>query len=291
LPLTRRLTYTSSIFILFSFTIVLATMIHNSIHGIVSLYIRHIIVVDAKAGSATRTPTLSLVMSGECISTSKTATALGARMRAFSGVKLGVTLQVMQTAETSLACWAFVRLLLAVGQQMTFEIVVSREVGGAVWTFVALGGWRLGAVLVPRQTHLARRCPGVVLWLQRSGEGEGTVAGVLIGIGGNVLVMLWRRRLLVLGRAFHVDLRSGALHGRCGGSMVGVVGAKAGEADGARLHVVARHAARLGDDQGLLGLFHGPTHVRRRVLAVVVVHGRLGCTDEALDDGMRRIGT
>lgn len=138
LPLTRRLTYTSSVVVFLSFAIMFASVVHDAIHGIVSLPIRHVIVVEPEARSAAGASALSFVVSGQCVSTSKSTSALGAGMRAFSRVKFCVAFQIVQTPETSLAGRTFIWLFLTVRQEMTFQVMVSREVSSNTDT---CGAW------------------------------------------------------------------------------------------------------------------------------------------------------
>lgn len=113
LPLTRRLTHSSAVFVFLSFAIVFATVVHYAVHAIFALALAHFVVVEAEAGSATGAPALAFVVASQCVSAGKPAATLRTGVRTLSRVQLGVALQVVQTAESSLARGTFVGLLLA----------------------------------------------------------------------------------------------------------------------------------------------------------------------------------
>lgn len=114
-------------------------------------------------------------------------------------------------------------------------------------------------------------------------ESEGSIAGVVARVRRNGLVVVllrrWGGRLLQLRRP-----RDGFCGSRRRGSRQ-VVGAKAGEAHGAGLHVVSSNTSALGDDEGLGGPLQRRTHLRglrRPVFGSAHCHL---CAQQVLDDG------
>lgn len=111
LPLTRWLTLAAAAVVIVIFPL---TSVNNAIHAVFTLAVSQLI-VDAKTGPAACTATLALIMSRECIATSKSAATFEAGMWTLASVEFCVAFQIMQAAETCLAGRAFVRLFLTVG--------------------------------------------------------------------------------------------------------------------------------------------------------------------------------
>jgi hypothetical protein len=148
LPLTRRLTDSSSVILLVvSFAVMIAAMVYHAVHGLVATAIGQFVAIKAEARPAPGATSLTLVVPRKRIATRKPAAALGTCMWPFSSVQFRMSFQVVKTAETGLAGGTLVGLFLAVRQEVTLEIVVSREIGGAVGAFVPLRRRGLGAVL------------------------------------------------------------------------------------------------------------------------------------------------
>lgn len=141
---------------------------------------------------------------------------------------------------------------------MTLEIMVPREVGGAVRALVALRGRRLGGVLpVARKAHLAGWRTRVGLWRQGARESECAVSRIVAWVGCNeLMVMLVVVLGRLLGRSFAgaVSRSCTAFCGRSTRHVWPISIAKAGNADGTRLHLVARNTAILWDDERLRDL-------------------------------------
>ena len=132
---------------------------------------------------------------------------------------------------------------------------MSRKVGGAIWAFVALSRGRFWSVLaVSWQTHLTCRGARVWLWGQRPWKRKGTVARIVARIWCDELMMMLVVLLGMLGRTFPTCVTSGsriAFGGRAAGRVWRVAIAEAGQADWARLHVVAGDVCMVGDDERL----------------------------------------
>jgi hypothetical protein len=84
------------------------------------------------ACSPTSASALTLVVSRECVTTSKSSPAFGTGVWAFASVQLSVSLQVMESAKAGLAGLANERLFLTVGEEMALEIVLPSKLGCAV---------------------------------------------------------------------------------------------------------------------------------------------------------------
>lgn len=179
--------------------------------------------------------------------------------------------QIVQSPETCLAGGALVGLFLTVRQQVALKVVVSCEVRGAVRALVTFRGWRLGIVLtVAWKTHLARRSTWIIR-RHRSWKGEGAIPWI-VRIRRNQLVlmvvvlMVVRLMLRSLVRTIVLSRMSrgpcGCFNGRCGRRSCALSVAKAGETDGARLHVVARNSSEFRNNDrrlcSLLRLWYHP---------------------------------
>jgi len=150
--------------------------------------------------------------------------------------------------------------------------MVASEIGRTVWALVALGGGRFGRILaVSRQAHLAGRGTWIRLRGQRPRKRKGAVAWVVSGIRCDelvvmlVVVLLW----LLLVRAFPAWIAGGsAFRSRSTRRVRRVTIAKTREADGARLHAVARDIDLVGNDERLRRLVSLVAY-RRRLLRSV----------------------
>lgn len=127
---------------------------------------------------------------------------------------------------------------------------------------MALRRRRLGCVLpVARKAHLAGWRTWVWLWRQGTRESECAVSRIVAGVGCNELMVVLVLVVLVvlgrlLGRSFAgaVSRSCTAFGGRSPRRVWPVSIAKAGNTDGARLHLVARNAAILWNDERLRDL-------------------------------------
>lgn len=153
-------------------------MIEHPIHAVVTSVLVSIL-VDTKAGASPSTATLALVVPRQGIPARKLAAAFGAGVRPFTGVKFGMTLEVVQPAEARLTCWALVGFLLTVGEKMALKVVVAGEVRGAVGTLVTFCARRSRAVVISSHGHAehAGGLPRVMFRGRRNREGLRSIIG------------------------------------------------------------------------------------------------------------------
>jgi hypothetical protein len=167
---------------------------------------------------------------------------------------------------------------------------MARKVGRAVRAFVTLGRRRFGRVLaVSGKAHLASGGAWVLFWGHGPGERKCAVAWVVAGVGCNKLVMLlWGMRGL-LRRTFAARVGT-ALERDSPGCGWRVVVVEARHADRARLHVVGRDTAVLGNKEGLGGLVGPGVGVRGPLRGVGRMTDGLAVSVQALESGNGGVG-
>ena len=90
------------------------------VHAIIAGSAVVCIVVASEARASSSASAWPFVMASQSVSSGELASALVTCVWAFSGMKLRVSLQIVQPPEAGRASLADIRLLLAVGKQMTF---------------------------------------------------------------------------------------------------------------------------------------------------------------------------
>lgn len=152
--------------------------IDQAIHTIVVVTIPIFIIgrKTSHASSSTRTSALTFVVSRKRVASSKAPPTLGAEMRSFAGMQLGMSFQVVQSAEPRLAGLTDKWLFLAMGEEMALEVVLASEFGSAIGASMFLCRWRTGAASVVARVGQAQAATRVVKSASGHRVREGLVA-------------------------------------------------------------------------------------------------------------------